>query len=34
LEDNGVHGKITLKWISKKNNGGVDWIGVAHGRNK
>jgi hypothetical protein len=29
LEDSGVDGRILLKWIFEKWNGGVDWIGLA-----
>jgi hypothetical protein len=32
LEDVGVDGRITLKWIFMKWDGGVDWIYVAHDR--
>jgi predicted double-glycine peptidase len=32
LEDPGVGGRIILKWIFKKWDDGVDWIGVAQGR--
>ena len=30
LEDVGVGGRIILKWIFMKWDGGVDWIDVAH----
>jgi hypothetical protein len=29
LEDPGVDGRIILKWISKKWDGGMDWIELA-----
>jgi len=32
LKDLGVDGKIILKWIFKKLNGGMDWIYLAQDR--
>jgi len=29
LEYKGVHGKIILKWIFKKQAGGVEWIDLG-----
>jgi len=29
LKDPGVDGRITLRWIFRKWNGGTDWIDVA-----
>jgi hypothetical protein len=29
LEDPGVDGRIMLKWISRKSDGGMDWIDLA-----
>jgi hypothetical protein len=29
LEGPGVDGRITLKWIFKNLDGGIDWIGLA-----
>jgi hypothetical protein len=34
LEDPGVDGRIILKWILKRLNGGIDWIDLAQGRNR
>jgi hypothetical protein len=31
LEDPDVDGRIILKWISKKWDGGMDWIGTGVG---
>ena len=30
----GVYGKIILKWILKKWDGGMDWIGLAESRDR
>ena len=32
LEDPGVDGRIILKWIFEKCDGGMDWIDLAQGR--
>jgi hypothetical protein len=32
LEDAGIDGMITLKWIFKKWNGGMNWIDLAQDR--
>jgi hypothetical protein len=32
LEDPSVGGRITLKWIFEKWDGGMDWIDLAQGR--
>jgi hypothetical protein len=34
LEDTGVDGRVILKWIFKKWDGGMDWIDVAQDRDK
>jgi hypothetical protein len=34
LGDPDVDGRIILKWIFKKWDGGMDWIGVAQGRDR
>jgi hypothetical protein len=34
LEDQGVDGKIILKWVFKMWDGGVDWIDMAQGRDR
>ena len=34
LEDVGIDGRIILKWIFMKWHGGVDWIDVAHDRDR
>ena len=35
FEDPGVDGRIILRWIFKKwNGGGMDWIGLARDRDR
>jgi hypothetical protein len=34
LGDPGVDGRIILKWIFKKWDGGMDWIELAQGRDR
>ena len=34
LKDPGVDGKIILRWIFKKWDGGVDWIDLAQDRDR
>jgi len=34
LEDPGVDGRIILRWIFRKWNGGVDWIYLAQDRGR
>jgi hypothetical protein len=34
LKDPGVDGRIILKWILVKWNGGTDWIDLAQDRNR
>jgi hypothetical protein len=34
LGDPGVDGRITLKWICKKRDGGMDWIEMAQDRDR
>jgi hypothetical protein len=34
LEDPGVDGRIILKWIFKKWDGGMDWIDMAQYRDR
>jgi hypothetical protein len=34
FEDAGVSGRIILKWICKRWDGGVDWIDLAQGRDR
>ena len=34
LEDPGVDGKIILRWIFRKWDGGMDWIDLAQVRDK
>jgi hypothetical protein len=34
LEDPGVDGRIILKWILKKWDGGMEWIDMAQDRDR
>jgi hypothetical protein len=34
LEDPSVDGRIILKWIFEKGDGGVDWIDLAEDRDR
>jgi hypothetical protein len=34
LGDPGVDGRIILKWIFQKWDGGMDWIELAHDRDR
>jgi hypothetical protein len=34
LEDPGVDGRIILKWIFEKWDGGMDWIDLAQDRDR
>ena len=34
LEDSDVDGRITFKWISRKWDGGMDWIDLAQDRER
>ena len=34
LEDPGVYGRIILRWIFRKWNGGMVWIDLAHDRDR
>ena len=34
LEDPGVGGRIILKWIFEKLDGGIDWIDLAQDRDR
>jgi hypothetical protein len=34
LEDPGVNGRIILKWILEKRNGGMDWLDMAQDRGR
>jgi hypothetical protein len=34
LGDPGVDGRIILKWILKKWDGGMDWIELAQGKDR
>jgi hypothetical protein len=34
LKDLGIDGRIILKWIFKKLDGGMDWIDLAVNRNR
>jgi hypothetical protein len=34
LEDPDIDGRIILRWIFMKWNGGMDWIDLAHDRDR
>jgi hypothetical protein len=34
LEDPGIDGRIILKWIFKRLDGGIDWINLAQNRGR
>ena len=34
MEDPGVEGRIILRWILKKWDGGMDWIDLAQDRDR
>jgi len=34
LEDPGIDGKIILRWVFRKWDGGMDWIDLARNRNR
>jgi len=34
LEDPGIDGRIILKWIFKKYNGGMDWVDLVQDRDR
>jgi len=34
LEDTSINGKIVLKWIFRKLDGGMDWIDLAQDRDR
>jgi hypothetical protein len=34
LEDLGVDGRIILRWIVRKKNGGVEWVNLAQDRDR
>jgi hypothetical protein len=34
LKDPGVDGRIILKWIFERWNGGIDWVDLAQDRNR
>jgi hypothetical protein len=34
LEERGIDGKITLKWIFRKWDRVIDWIGMDHDRDR
>jgi hypothetical protein len=34
LEDPGVDGRIILKWIFERLDGGIDWIDLAQNRDR
>ena len=34
MEDPGVDGRIILRWIFRKLDGGIDWIALAQDRDR
>ena len=34
LEDPGIDGRIILKWVLRNWGGGMDWIDLAHDRDR
>jgi hypothetical protein len=34
LENPGVDGRVTLKWVLERWGGGMDWIVLAHDRDR
>ena len=34
MEDPGVDGRIIIKWVFKKWDGGMDWIALAQDRDR
>jgi hypothetical protein len=34
LEDQGVNGRIILKWIYRNWFGGMDWVGLAQNKDR
>jgi hypothetical protein len=34
LEDSGIDGRIIVKWIFERLDGGVDWIDLAQDRDR
>jgi len=34
LEDPGINGRVILRWIWRKCDGGMHWIGLAQDRDK